>query len=114
MAIRALVFPSELPSVALEGLVVAAALILVARPVAVFLTLAPFRVPWRERALISWVGLRGAAPIILATLIALIEHEGEFVVPTGSTELHDGDRLLILGSADGIEEFRRRIAGEPG
>lgn len=62
-----LVFPSELPSVALRGLIVAAALILVARPVAVFLTLTPFRVPWRERALISWVGLRGAAPIILAT-----------------------------------------------
>jgi cell volume regulation protein A len=62
-----LVFPSELPSVALRGLVVAAVLIFVARPVAVFITLTPFRVPWRERALISWVGLRGAAPIILAT-----------------------------------------------
>jgi cell volume regulation protein A len=62
-----LVFPSELVSVAGRGLIVAASLILVARPVAVFVTLAPFRVPWRERALISWVGLRGAAPIILAT-----------------------------------------------
>jgi potassium/hydrogen antiporter len=62
-----LVFPSELPSVALPSLVVAAALILVARPIAVFVTLTPFRVPWQERAFISWVGLRGAAPIILAT-----------------------------------------------
>ena len=62
-----LVFPSELPSVALRGLIVAAVLIFVARPIAVFVTLTPFRVPWRDRALISWVGLRGAAPIILAT-----------------------------------------------
>ena len=62
-----LVFPSELPSVAFRGLLVAAVLIFVARPVAVFVTLTPFRVPWRDQALISWVGLRGAAPIILAT-----------------------------------------------
>jgi cell volume regulation protein A len=62
-----LVFPSELPGVAAEGLLVAAALVFVARPAAVFLALAPFRVPWRECALVSWVGLRGAAPIILAT-----------------------------------------------
>jgi cell volume regulation protein A len=62
-----LVFPSDLPSVAGRGLVVAAALIVVARPVAVLLTLWPFGLPWRERALVSWVGLRGAAPIILAT-----------------------------------------------
>ena len=62
-----LVFPSELPSVAWRGLLVAAVLIFIARPVAVFLTLTPFRVPWRDMALISWVGLRGAAPIILAT-----------------------------------------------
>lgn len=62
-----LVFPSELPSVALRGLIVAASLMLVARPLGVFLALAPFRVPWRERALVSWVGLRGAAPVILAT-----------------------------------------------
>lgn len=74
-----LVFPSELPSVALEGLAVAAALIFLARPVAVFLTLAPFRAPWRESALVSWVGLRGAAPIILATF-PLLEDVPEAVL----------------------------------
>ena len=62
-----LVFPSDLPAVALEGLVIAAALILVARPVAVFLSLTPFRMPFRHQTLIAWVGLRGAAPIVLAT-----------------------------------------------
>ena len=63
-----LVFPSSLPPVAGHALLVAALLILVARPVAVLLTLAPFRVPLKESAFISWVGLRGATPIILATL----------------------------------------------
>ncbi|MFN3217677.1 MAG: potassium/proton antiporter [Acidimicrobiales bacterium] len=62
-----LVFPSDLPDVALEGLLIAGILIFVARPIAVFLSLTPFRTPWREQALIGWVGLRGAAPIILAT-----------------------------------------------
>lgn len=62
-----LVFPSELLPVALQGLAVAAVLMFVARPVAVLLTLLPFRLPIREVGLVSWVGLRGAAPIILAT-----------------------------------------------
>lgn len=62
-----LVFPARLPDVALDGLFVAAVLIFVARPLAVFVTLLPFRVPVREMTFISWVGLRGATPIILAT-----------------------------------------------
>jgi cell volume regulation protein A len=62
-----LVFPSQLPDVAGRALLVAVLLILVARPVAVFVTLLPFRMPWREITFVSWVGLRGATPIILAT-----------------------------------------------
>jgi cell volume regulation protein A len=62
-----LVFPSKLPSVAGVSLAVAAVLMLVARPVAVLLTLAPVRMPLREKLLVAWVGLRGAVPIILAT-----------------------------------------------
>lgn len=62
-----LVFPSQLPMIAGRALLVSAALILVARPAAVFLTLAVTRIGVRERLMVSWVGLRGAAPIILAT-----------------------------------------------
>jgi potassium/hydrogen antiporter len=71
-----LVFPSKLVTVLLPALLVALALILVARPVSVFLSLLPVRFPWRQKAFISWVGLRGAVPIVLATYpyLAGIEH----------------------------------------
>ena len=62
-----LVFPSTLGDVAVEGLALSAALILVARPLAAFAAtiLSPFGV--RERAMLGWAGLRGATPIWLAT-----------------------------------------------
>ena len=62
-----LVFPSRLDDVALDGLLIALMLMFVARPVSVLVTLLPLRVPFREVAFESWVGLRGATPIILAT-----------------------------------------------
>lgn len=62
-----LVTPSKLVPIAMEGLLIAAVLILVARPVAVVLCLAPFRLPLRELVFMSWVGLRGSVPIVLAT-----------------------------------------------
>jgi potassium/hydrogen antiporter len=62
-----LVFPRELPDVAGQGILIAVVLIFLARPLAVFVTLLPFRIPVREMSFISWVGLRGATPIILAT-----------------------------------------------
>jgi potassium/hydrogen antiporter len=62
-----LVFPSELPEVAGRALLVAAALVFVARPLAVLVALAPTGLGARARAMVSWVGLRGAVPIILAT-----------------------------------------------
>lgn len=63
-----LVFPSQVWSVAGEGFLVALFLSAIARPVAVLLCLAPLRVPANEIAYIAWVGLRGAVPIILATI----------------------------------------------
>ncbi len=60
-----LVTPSELVPIAAPALAIAAFLILVARPAAVVASLAPLRVPWRDQAFVSWVGLRGAVPIVL-------------------------------------------------
>jgi cell volume regulation protein A len=62
-----LVFPSRLVPTALSGLALAGALAFVARPLAVFAVLAPFRMPWREQLFVAWVGLRGAVPIVLAS-----------------------------------------------
>jgi len=59
--------PSELLKVAGPGLLVAAVLILVARPLAVMPLLMPFGFSFREMIFISWVGLKGAVPIVLAT-----------------------------------------------
>jgi len=61
-----LITPSELVPIAFEGVVIALALMFVARPVAVAASLLPFRFPWREQVFIGWVGLRGAVPMILA------------------------------------------------
>ncbi len=65
-----LVNPSELLPAAGVAVVVAFFLMLVARPASVLLCLAPFRLERNELAYVSWVGLRGAIPIILATFPA--------------------------------------------
>jgi len=62
-----LVFPSRLAAVALPALLLSAALVLVVRPLVIFITLIPFKYNWREKAFLSWVGLRGAVPIVLGT-----------------------------------------------
>jgi cell volume regulation protein A len=60
--------PSQFPTVAAGAVALAAFLILVARPVAVWICLVAFRFSRQEMAFISWVGLRGAVSILLATL----------------------------------------------
>jgi cell volume regulation protein A len=66
-----LAFPSRLADVAWPGLVLGLFLAFVARPLVVALLLLPFRVPRAEVVFISWVGLRGAVPIMLATFPVL-------------------------------------------
>jgi potassium/hydrogen antiporter len=63
-----LLFPSRLWTVAPVGLAIALFLAVVARPLVVAVCLAPFRYRWRDSAYVGWVGLRGAVPIVLATI----------------------------------------------
>ncbi|HEX7993402.1 MAG TPA: potassium/proton antiporter [Streptosporangiaceae bacterium] len=60
--------PKRLPEVILPALAVAFVLIVLARPLAVLVSVLPLHVPWRWRAFLSWAGLRGAVPIVLATI----------------------------------------------
>jgi cell volume regulation protein A len=62
-----LAWPNRLAEHAVPALAIAATLMIFARPLAVFLCLAPFRFSWRDKLFISWVGLRGAVGIFLAS-----------------------------------------------
>lgn len=64
------VSPSGLPAVALPALAMAFFLMFVARPISVAACLLPFRPGPRELAYVSWAGLRGSVPIVLATFPA--------------------------------------------
>lgn len=65
------IFPSRLVQVAPQGLLMAGVLVVVARPVSVWVSTLPTRLSRTEKAYIAWVGLRGATPIILATFTQL-------------------------------------------
>lgn len=67
LSLGLLVFPGKLVPVAGQGLVISLFLILLARPIAVFISLIGSKFSLRERAMTAWVGLRGSVPIILAT-----------------------------------------------
>ena len=67
IALGLLVFPSQIIPVAGAGLLMSAFLMLVARPLSIITTLAFTHHSWSEKALLSWVCLRGAVPIVLAT-----------------------------------------------
>ena len=69
--------PSSMVSVALPAILTGLFLIFVARPASVFLTLAPFRgVKFKEKLFVSWVGLKGAGPILFALYPVVHEVQG--------------------------------------
>lgn len=71
-----LVVPSQLLPIFWSGLGVSLLLAFVARPIAVWLCLIPFKMPAKEKHYIAWIGLRGAVPIILGTFPVLAGVEG--------------------------------------
>ncbi len=60
--------PARLPGAVLPALLVGIILVLLARPISVALSVSWFRHGWRDQAFLSWAGLRGAVPIVLATI----------------------------------------------
>jgi potassium/hydrogen antiporter len=106
-----LVFPSELVPVVLPGLAVAAALLFIARPLAVWICTLGQGFSVNERVLLGWAGLRGAVPIVLATF-ALSEDVQE------SNIIFNGVFFVVLVSAlvqgPTLEPLARRLrlAGE--
>ena len=72
-----LVNPHEMLNVALVAILVGVFLILIGRPLSVFLCLLPFRkINFKSKLFVSWVGLRGAVPIIFATYPVVAGVEG--------------------------------------
>jgi cell volume regulation protein A len=66
-----LVFPKSMITFWKEGFIVAALLILIVRPLTVFLCTYPFKLKLKEMAFISWGGIKGAVPVVLATYPAI-------------------------------------------
>lgn len=60
--------PANLVEQILPALVIGVVLLVLARPLSVVISVLPFRMPWREQAFLSWAGLRGAVPIVVATV----------------------------------------------
>ncbi len=81
--------PSRIFESLIQGLVAGAVVLLLARPLSVVLSALPFKIPWREQVFLSWAGLRGAVPIVLA-LIPLSSG-----VP-GAQELVDAVFVLVI------------------
>ncbi|WP_027346216.1 potassium/proton antiporter [Hamadaea tsunoensis] len=113
-----LVSPSRLPSALVPALVIGVTLLLLARPVSVVLSLLPvrrvLRFGWREKVFLSWAGLRGAVPIVLATI------PQSMGVP-GAQRLFDAVFVLVvvftLAQASTLPPLARRLgvtaAAEP-
>ena len=113
MILGLLVFPNQLFTldIVLKGLLLSIILILIARPVAVFISLIKMGYDFKEKIFLSWAGLRGAVPIVLATfpMIAGLENSQLFfnviffVVLTsalvqGSTIMPVATKLNLLGT----------------
>jgi cell volume regulation protein A len=64
--------PAQMADQVLPAILIGLVLLLVARPLSVVVSLAPFRLGWRDQTFLSWAGLRGAVPVVLATVPATV------------------------------------------
>ena len=117
-----LITPSDLPGQVWPAIVVGTVLLVLARPLSVVLCLVPFRTPWRHQAFISWAGLRGAVPIVLATYPIVADVPGSeqildvvfvavvvFTLVQGPT-LPAAARALGLVPSDATRELQVEVA----
>jgi potassium/hydrogen antiporter len=96
VALGLLCFPSRLLDVSGKALLVSVVIMFIARPVAVFLSAGAFRFSWRELTFLSWVGLKGAVPITLATFPLML---GTAEFPLQATLLFDVVFFIVVVSA---------------
>jgi cell volume regulation protein A len=108
-----LVFPGQLGSVAADSIALTAILVFAARPLAVFVSTPFMRFRWRERAFLSWAGLRGAVPIVLATFaLSAKVHESTTIFNTVFfvvllSALAQGTTLEVVADRLGLTTERR-------
>ena len=68
--------PDRMAGQVVPAIVIGLVLLLVARPLSVFFSVAPFRIGWRDQVFLSWAGLRGAVPVVLATVPLTVGAKG--------------------------------------
>lgn len=109
-----LIFPSQLFNdfILLKGLLISVILIVVARPVAVFISTIGMKYSWREKVFLSWAGLRGAVPIVLATfpMIAGLENSQMFFNVVFAVVLTSA---LVQGSSISYMAEKLKLTGPP-
>jgi len=108
LALGFIVHPAELVPLIPHGTLITLVMLFFARPLAVAVSLAPFRPGWRETAFVSWVGLRGAVPMVLATypLLADVPHASALLIvvfiAVGISALAQGTTLSVIASRLGL------------
>lgn len=122
-----LVNPREMLGVAAVSVLIGLFMIVIGRPLSVFLTLAPFRkISMKSKLFVSWVGLRGAVPIIFATypVVAHVDGAGQIfnivffvtlisLLVQGTTVLSSARRLRLVNSQpDEDDDFGVELADE--
>ncbi|OLO39120.1 K+/H+ antiporter [Alkalihalophilus pseudofirmus] len=109
-----LIFPGQLFAdlILLKGLLISFILIIVARPVAVFICTIGLKYNWKEKIFLSWAGLRGAVPIVLATfpMIAGLENSQMFFNVVFAVVLTSA---LVQGSSISFFAKKLGLTGPP-